>query len=70
MTDTMRTAMFESARHMAVEDAPMPAVEQPDDVLIRVVRSCVCGSDLWPFRGINQTEDHSVNPGHEAIGIV
>ena len=70
MTDTMQTTMFESARHMAVEDAPMPAIEQPDDAIIRVVRSCVCGFDLWPFRGINQTEDHSVNPGHEAIGIV
>ncbi|PLS26591.1 molecular chaperone GroES [Bifidobacterium anseris] len=66
----MKTAIFDSARHMAVEEAPMPAIEQPDDAIIRVVRTCVCGSDLWPFRGINASVDHSENPGHEAIGIV
>lgn len=70
MANSMKTAIFESARHMAVEEAPMPTIEQPDDAIIRVVRACVCGSDLWPFRGINQTEDHSANSGHEAIGIV
>ena len=37
---------------------------------MRVVRTCVCGSDLWSFRGINASDDHSTNPGHEAIGIV
>lgn len=70
MTDTMKSAIFESAGHMAIEDVPMPRVERSDDAIIRIVRTCVCGSDLWPFRGINQSEDHSTNPGHEAIGIV
>lgn len=70
MTDTMRSAMFESAGHMAIEDVAKPTIEQPDDAVVRVVRTCVCGSDLWSFRGINQSDDHSTNPGHEAIGIV
>ena len=70
MTETMKSAMFESAGHMAIEDVAKPTIEQPDDAIVRVVRTCVCGSDLWPFRGINQSEDHSTNPGHEAIGIV
>ena len=69
-SSTMKTAIFESAGHMAIEEVPMPQIEQPDDVILRVVRTCVCGSDLWPFRGINASAPHSANPGHEAIGIV
>ncbi|RYN12080.1 molecular chaperone GroES [Bifidobacterium animalis subsp. animalis] len=70
MAETMKSAIFESAGHMAIEDVPMPRIEKPDDAIIRIVRTCVCGSDLWPFRGINQSAEHSQNPGHEAIGIV
>ncbi|ARE60167.1 Zn-dependent alcohol dehydrogenase [Bifidobacterium animalis subsp. animalis] len=66
----MKSAIFESAGHMAIEDVPMPRIEKPDDAIIRIVRTCVCGSDLWPFRGINQSAEHSQNSGHEAIGIV
>lgn len=66
----MKSAVFASPRHMVIEDVPMPTIQQPDDVIIRVVRTCVCGSDLWSFRGIDQVAEHSQNPGHEAIGIV
>lgn len=66
----MKSAVFESERNMAIEDAPMPQIEKDDDVIIKVVRSCVCGSDLWSFRGIDHKAPHSQNPGHEAIGIV
>lgn len=70
MAETMKSAIFESAGHMAIEDVPMPRIEKPDDAIIRIVRTCVCGSDLWPFRGINQSAEHSQNSGHEAVGIV
>lgn len=70
MAETMKSAIFESAGHMAIEDVPMPRIEKPHDAIIRIVRTCVCGSDLWPFRGINQSAEHSQNSGHEAIGIV
>ncbi len=70
MAETMKSAIFESAGHMEIEDVPMPRIEKPDDAIIRIVRTCVCGSDLWPFRGINQSAEHSQNSGHEAIGIV
>lgn len=70
MAETMKSAIFESAGHMAIENVPMPRIEKPDDAIIRIVRTCVCGSDLWPFRGINQSAEHSQNSGHEAIGIV
>ncbi len=48
-----------------VEDATL---EQDTDAVVRVIRACVCGSDLWWFRGISDRSQGTV--GHEAIGIV
>lgn len=69
----MKKAIFESAGHMVVKDAPMPTLQQPDDAIIRVVRTCVCGSDLWSYRGIDPGDPDykgTGNAGHEGIGIV
>lgn len=41
----------------------------PTEAIVRVLKACVCGSDLWWFRGINERE-HGSLVGHEAIGIV
>ncbi|WP_460916299.1 zinc-dependent alcohol dehydrogenase family protein [Plantactinospora veratri] len=52
-----------------VEERPDPTIEQPTDAVIRLVATCVCGSDLWPYRGIEQvTEPRPM--GHEYVGIV
>ena len=66
----MKKAIFEKAGQMKIADVDRPTIEKPDDVIIKVVRTCVCGSDLWNFRGINSVEKDSENSGHEAIGIV
>lgn len=66
----MKKAIFEKAGQMKIVDVDRPTIEKPDDVIIKVVRTCVCGSDLWNFRGINPVEKDSENSGHEAIGIV
>ncbi|MTV81323.1 zinc-binding dehydrogenase [Secundilactobacillus folii] len=66
----MKKAMFEKVGEMAIEDVDRPTIQASDDVIIHVVRTCVCGSDLWNFRGIEEKEEHSENSGHEAIGIV
>lgn len=47
-----------------------PAIQADDDAIIKVVRTCVCGSDLWAYRGLEDKAAHSTNSGHEAIGIV
>lgn len=51
------------------EEVPDPTILEPTDAIVRVVRGCICGSDLWPYRG-----DDPVTPGqtigHEAIGEV
>lgn len=66
----MKKTIFETAGKVAIEDVEKPTVQAPDDVIIHVVRTCVCGSDLWAYRGLEDKADHSENTGHEAIGIV
>ncbi|TQS42494.1 zinc-dependent alcohol dehydrogenase family protein [Cryptosporangium phraense] len=65
----MRGVILNGPGDVRVEDRPDPTIEQPTDAIIRVVATCVCGSDLWPFRGV----DASGGPapmGHEYVGIV
>ncbi|MFG1608087.1 zinc-binding dehydrogenase [Actinoplanes sp. NPDC049265] len=50
-------------------DVPDPALENGTDAIVRVVRACVCGSDLWPYREMPAGADGQAM-GHEAIGVV
>ena len=50
MSETMKAAIFVEPGKMAVEEVPKAALQQDDDIVIRMVRTCVCGSDLWFFR--------------------
>ena len=53
---------------ITVGDRPDPIIEEPTDAVVRVVMGCVCGSDLWYYRG---ESDHAVGSiGHEFIGVV
>lgn len=64
----MKAAIFKSARNITIEERPTPIVDQPTDAIVRVVRACVCGSDLWYYRGIADHVEGSI--GHEFIGVV
>ena len=66
----MKTTQFEKPGQVTVVDAPKPTIQAPDDVIIHVVRTCVCGSDLWAYRDLESKAAHSENSGHEAIGVV
>ncbi|AYM02314.1 zinc-binding dehydrogenase [Levilactobacillus yiduensis] len=66
----MKTTMFMEPGKVQIEDIDKPTIQAPDDVIIHVVRTCVCGSDLWAYRGLEDKATHSENSGHEAIGIV
>jgi len=66
----MKKAVFEKVGQMKIEDVAKPTIQKDDDVIIKVVRACVCGSDLWAYRGLEDKAQHSENSGHEAIGIV
>lgn len=64
----MRAALFIGPRDITVGDRPDPQITEPSDAIVRVVRGCVCGSDLWYYRGINPHKIGSI--GHEYIGVV
>ena len=64
----MKTAIFKEKGNITIEERPKPEINNPTDVVARVVLSCVCGSDLWYYRGL---AEHTEGPiGHEFIGVV
>ncbi|MGC9670493.1 zinc-dependent alcohol dehydrogenase family protein [Planosporangium sp. 12N6] len=65
----MRATMIHGPRDIRLEEVPDPVIRYPTDAIVRVVASCVCGSDLWPYRGVRPTgEPHRI--GHEFVGVV
>lgn len=65
----MRGAVMHAPGDVRVEDRPDPKIVEPTDAIIRLSATCICGSDLWPYRGVEAL--HGVTPmGHEYCGIV
>src|SRR5215203_886841 len=56
-------------RDVRFEERPDPTIVEPTDALIRLPVSCVCGSDLWPYRGTDPVTQPTPM-GHEYVGIV
>jgi threonine dehydrogenase-like Zn-dependent dehydrogenase len=49
----MRGAVLYAPRDVRLEERPAPEITEPGDVILRNAATCVCGSDLWDYRGIN-----------------
>lgn len=65
----MRATTIHAARDIRLSDVPDPRIEAPTDAIVKVVAGCICGSDLWPYRGENDiTAGDTI--GHEAVGVV
>ena len=65
----MRGTVLYGPRDVRFEERPEPAIIEPTDAIIRTSATCVCGSDLWPYRGVEPiTEPRPM--GHEYCGIV
>jgi threonine dehydrogenase-like Zn-dependent dehydrogenase len=65
----MRASILAGPRDIVVGDRPDPVVVAPTDAVVRVVLSCVCGSDLWYYRG--QTDYTPGTPiSYEFVGVV
>lgn len=65
----MRGVMEYGVRDIRVEDRPDPSILAPGDAVVRIVAACVCGSDLWGYRGLRDPgPPHPI--GHELVGIV
>ena len=64
----MRAAIFNEPRSVTVGDRPDPTIAEPTDAIVRVVLACVCGSDLWYYRGDSEFVPGPI--GHEFVGVV
>ena len=64
----MRAAIFKEPHKIEAGDRPDPSLREPTDAIVRVVLACVCGSDLWYYRGDSEFEPGPI--GHEFIGVV
>jgi threonine dehydrogenase-like Zn-dependent dehydrogenase len=65
----MRGALMYAPGDVRVEDRAEPQIRQPTDAVIRLSATCICGSDLWPYRGADPVTEPSPM-GHEYAGIV
>jgi threonine dehydrogenase-like Zn-dependent dehydrogenase len=65
----MRGVVLHAPGDVRVENRPDPTIEKPTDAIVRLAATCVCGSDLWPYRGI-EAVDGASPMGHEYVGVV
>jgi len=65
----MKGAVLHGARDVRFEEREAPRILEPTDAVIRLSATCICGSDLWPYRGINPTAEPTPM-GHEYCGVV
>ena len=65
----VRATLMYGPGDVRVENVPDPTLQQPTDALVRVVRACVCGSDLHPYHSMPPSGEGSPM-GHEFIGVV
>src|SRR3954451_10400968 len=64
----MRGAVLHGPGDIRVEERDDPKIVEPTDAIIRLSATCICGSDLWPYRG--ETGEEPAPMGHEYVGIV
>jgi alcohol dehydrogenase len=65
----MRAAVFHGAKDIRIDEVPDPSIEAPTDALVQITHACICGSDLWPYRGVSPWRA-GMRTGHEWMGIV
>jgi threonine dehydrogenase-like Zn-dependent dehydrogenase len=65
----MKAAIFQGPGKIEVREVPDPVIQNPDEAIVKITYSCICGSDLWYYRGLSPMEPGS-RIGHELMGIV
>ena len=66
----MRATVMYRPGEVRIETVPDARIIEPTDAVVAVSRACICGSDLWPYRGMEEIPDSGRRMGHEAIGFV
>jgi len=64
----MRGVIMHAPGDVRVEERDMPKIVAPTDAIIKLAATCICGSDLWPYRGAEPVRDQPM--GHEYVGTV
>jgi len=65
----MRAVVMHAPRDVRVEDVADATLQKPTDAVIRLAATCICGSDLWPYRGTDEVSE-PLHMGHEYAGTV
>ncbi len=65
----MRATTIHAPGDIRLEERPAPTIDEPHQAIVKVVAGCVCGSDLWPYRGENPIDAGSTI-GHECVGVI
>jgi threonine dehydrogenase-like Zn-dependent dehydrogenase len=65
----MRATVIQGPNDIRVEEVPDPVVREPGDAVVRTVLACICGSDLWAYRGVAARQPGQ-RIGHEFLGVV
>lgn len=65
----MRGVLMHGPGNVRVEDRELPGIVEPTDAILKVTAACICGSDLWPYRGLDDSAWPSAM-GHEYVGVV
>jgi threonine dehydrogenase-like Zn-dependent dehydrogenase len=65
----MRVTTIHAPGDIRLEERPVPTIAEPTDAVIRITAGCICGSDLWPYRGENPITAGSTI-GHEMVGVI
>lgn len=66
----MRATVYHGPRDIRVEEVPDATLREPTDALVRITHACICGSDLWPYRGELEIYGRPGRTGHEFMGVV
>ncbi len=64
----MRAVIMHAPGDVRVAERDDPVIVEPTDAIIRITATCICGSDLWPYRGSDRVSDTPM--GHEYVGVV
>lgn len=65
----MRATTIHAPGDIRLSEVPEPTIQAPTDAIVKVVAGCICGSDLWPYRGENDIDAGSTI-GHECVGVI
>ncbi len=65
----MKASIYYASGDVRVESVPDPVIQQPSDAIVRITHACICGSNLWFYRGEEKWQP-GWRTGHEWMGIV